>query len=199
MTVQTGRTGWPVVRTPRWMWAGAAAMVAGLVIAAIPHHPSTSQRVTDLQNFVNSLNTGIESCAGGITDSMTALRELQSGQSHDVGTAVGIATGASSNCTPANNMPLEEMVQLQVQESLASFNLQPTVNEMVQWGFLAQPVGTDIANLMQAKTPAQKAADTATLHKDQQVLDAQRAKIYNAIAAANKGLSSNVAPPKLPN
>ena len=38
------------------------------------------------------MNTDIESCAGGVSESLTALQEIQSGASHDVKTAVSIAT-----------------------------------------------------------------------------------------------------------
>lgn len=199
MTVHTGRTGWPVLRTPRWMWGGAAVLVAGLVIAAIPHHPSTAQRAADLRDFVRSVNTDIESCAGGVNDSMTALRAIQAGTSHDVGTAVKIANDGAANCSPANSMPMEDLVQYQVHESLAQFNLQATVNDLVTWAFpLAQNVQLDIGKLAAAATPAEKAADSAILQKDQQALDAQRAKIDKAISAADKTLSASVAPPNLP-
>lgn len=199
MTVHTQRTGWPVLRTPRWMWGGAVVLVAGLVIAAIPHHPSTAQRASDLRDFVTSVNTDIESCAGGIDDSMTALRAIQAGTSHDVGTAVKIANDGAANCSPANSMPMEDLVQYQVHESLAQFNLQATVNDLVTWAFpLAQNVQVDIGRLATATTPAEKAADTAALQRDQQALDAQRAKIDRAVNAANKALSANVAPPNLP-
>lgn len=199
MTVTTKRTGWPVLRTPRWMWGGAAVLLGGLVIAAIPHHPSNTQRVADLQNFVSSMNTDIESCAGGINDSMTALRAIQAGTSHDVATAVSIANTAAANCSPANSMPMDDLVQYQVHESLAQFHLQTTVNDLVTWAFpLAQNVELDIGRLDAATTPAEKAAATAALHKDQQVLDAQRAKIDNAISAADKALSAHVPPPTLP-
>ncbi len=199
MTVRTQRSGWPVLRTPRWMFAAAAVLVGGLVLAAISHHPSTAQRVTDLRGFVSNVNTDIESCAGGINDSMTALRAIQAGTSHDVGTAVKIANTAAANCSPANSMPLDDLVQYQVTESLASFHLQTTVNDLITWAFpLAQRVELDIGNLAAASTPAAKATAAAALHKDQQVLDAQRAKIDKAIKAASTALSANVAPPNLP-
>jgi len=199
MTVRTQRTGWPVLRTPRWMFAGAAVLVGGLVLAAIPHHPSTAQRVADLRGFVKDVNTDIESCAGGITDSTTALRAIQAGTSSDVGTAVKIANDAAANCSPANSTPLEDLVQYQVTESLASFHLQDTVNDMVTWAFpLAQRVEVDMGNLAAASTPAAKASATAALRKDQQALDAQRAKIDKAISAASNALSAQVAPPNLP-
>ncbi len=199
MTVRTQRTGWPVLRTPRWMFAGAAVLVAGLVLAAIPHHPSTAQRATDLRGVVSDVNTDIESCAGGITDSMTALRAIQAGTSHDVGTAVKIASTAAANCSPANSTPLDDLVQYQVHESLASFHLQATVDDLVTWAFpLAQRVELDIGNLAAASTPAATARATAALRTDQQALDAQRARIDKAITAASDALSAHVAPPNLP-
>src|SRR5579859_1940260 len=112
-------SGWPVLRTPRWMLAGGLVLVAGLTLAAIPHHPSTAQRAADLRGMVHDLNTDIESCAGGVNDSITALRAIQSGASHDVSTAVTIANTAAANCSPANSMPMEDLVQYQVPESLA--------------------------------------------------------------------------------
>ncbi|MBO0804975.1 MAG: hypothetical protein J2P25_18115 [Nocardiopsaceae bacterium] len=205
------RSGWPAVRTPRWMLAGAGVLVAGMVIAAIPHHPSASQRVSDLRGFVSAVNTDIESCAGGITDSRTALREIEAGASHDVATAVTIANDAAANCSPANSMPLDDLVQYQVAESLASFHLQATVNELVTWAFpLAQRVEADIGKLAAASAqPARASTRSATtrsarkrassrLRADQRALDAQRATIDKAIAAANKALGSHVAPPRLP-
>jgi hypothetical protein len=199
MTVRTGPTGWPVLRTPRWLWAGAAVLLAGLVLAAIPHHPSTAQRVADLRDFVANVNTDIESCAGGITDTRTALQAIQAGTSTDVATAVKIAKDGAANCAPANSTPMEDLVQYQVHESLASFHLDNTINDLVTWGFpLAQRVQLDMGDLAAATTPAAKAAATAALVKDQRALDAQRAKIYKAINAASTALGAQVAPPNLP-
>src|SRR6266487_2883470 len=81
-------SGWPVLRTPKWMLAAGVVLVAGLTLAAIPHRPSTAQRATDLRGMVHDLTTDIESCAGGVSDSITALRAIQSGASNDVTTAV---------------------------------------------------------------------------------------------------------------
>jgi hypothetical protein len=193
------RSGWPALRTPRWLFAAAAVLVAGLVIAAIPHRPSTSQRVADLRGFVHDVNTDIQSCAGGVRDSLTALRAIQSGASHDVKTAVGIATYGASNCSPANSMPMEDLVQYQVTESLASFHLDVTVNDLVTWAFpLAQRVQADAAAVLTAGSPAAKSRASATLQRDQTALDAKRAAIDKVIASANTALSSHVAPPALP-
>jgi hypothetical protein len=197
--IQTRRSGWPVLRTPRWMLAGAVVLVAGLTLAAIPHHPSTSERATDLRGVVQEMNTDIESCAGGVSESLTALRAIQTGTSHDVKTAVNIAATGVQNCSPANSMPMDDLVQYQPPGSLASFHLDQTVNDLVTWGFPdAQRVQSDVATLLLASTPSAIQAATAALHRDQRVLDAERATIDGMINAASKSLSAGVTPPALP-
>jgi hypothetical protein len=195
----TRPSGWPVLRTPKWMLAGAAVLVVGLALVAIPHHPSTAERATDLRGVVHDMNTDIESCAGGVSESLTALREIQSGASHDVKTALNIATFGAANCSPANSMPMDDLVQYQVPESLASFHLDTTVNDLITWGFPdAQRVQTDVAAVLTATTPAAVRSATAQLHHDQLVLDAERATIDRMINAASTSLSADVAPPPLP-
>ncbi len=197
--ISTRRSGWPVLRTPRWMLAGGAVLVAGLTLAALPHHPSTSERVTDLRGVVQTMTAGIESCAGGVSESLTALQEIQSGASHDTKTAVSIAATGAANCSPANSMPMDDLVQYQPPESLASFHLDQTVNDLVTWGFPdAQRVQIDVATVLTARTPSAVSAATAQLHRDQRVLDAERATIDAMINVASKSLSAGVAPPTLP-
>jgi len=197
--IQTRRSGWPVLRTPRWMLVGAVVLVAGLTLAAIPHHPSTSERAADLRGVVQEMNTDIESCAGGVSESLTALRAIQTGTSHDVKTAVSIAATGVQNCSPANSMPMDDLVQYQPPGSLASFHLDQTVNDLVTWGFPdAQRVQSDVATLLLASTPSAIQAATAALHRDQHVLDAERATIDGMINAASKSLSAGVTPPALP-
>ena len=192
-------TGWPVLRTPRWMLAAGLVLVAGLVLAAIPHRPSTAQRAADLRGVVHDLNIAIESCAGGVTDSLTALRAIESGTSHDVETAVTIANTAAANCSPGNSMQMEDLVQYQVPESLASFHLDKAVNDLVTWGFpLAQRVQSDVATRLAATTPAEIERTSAQLRRDQQAMDAERTQIDQLFAAASTALSAHVAPPSLP-
>jgi len=192
-------TGWPVLRTPRWMLAAGLVLVAGLVLAAIPHRPSTAQRAADLRGVVHDLNNDIESCAGGVTDSLTALRAIESGTSQDVETAVTIANTAAANCSPGNSMQMEDLVQYQVPESLASFHLDQAVNDLVTWGFpLAQRVQSDVATRLAATTPAEIERTSAQLRRDQQAMDAERARINRLFTSASTALSANVAPPSLP-
>jgi hypothetical protein len=197
--IPTRRSGWPVLRTPRWMLAGAVVLVAGLTLAALPHHPSTSERATDLRGAVQEMNADIESCAGGVSESLYALQQIQSGAAHDVKDAVTIATTGAANCSPANSMPMDDLVQYQPPSSLASFHLDVTVNDLVTWGFPdAQRVQTDVATILTAGTPGAVQAATEQLHRDQRALDAERATIDGMINAASRSLSANVAPPALP-
>ena len=192
-------TGWPMLRTPRWMLAAAAVLVAGLVLVAIPHRPSTGQRAADLRGMVHDVTIDIESCAGGVTDSLTALRAIESGTSHDVKTAVTIASTAAANCSPGNNMQMEDLVQYQVPESLASFHLDTAVNDLVTWSFpLAQRVQSDVASRVTATTPAEIESESAQLRLDQRAMDAQRARIDQLFTSASTALSAHVPPPSLP-
>jgi hypothetical protein len=130
---------------------------------------------------------------------MTALRAIRAGDSHDVGTAVTIANQAADNCSPANSMPMEDLVQYQAPESLASFHLQDVVDDLVTWGFpLAQRVQADVATLVTATTPAAVSRASGQLRRDQRALDAQRGLIDRLIGAASTSLSAHVAPPPLP-
>jgi len=195
----TRASGWPVLRTPKWMFAGGLVLVAGLTLAALPHRPSTAQRAADLRGMVHDLNVDIESCAGGVNDSITALKAIQSGANHDVKTAVTIASTAAANCSPANSMPMDDLVQYQVPESLASFHLEKAVNDLITWAFpLAQRVQTDVATLVTAKTPAATQQASARLRHDQQALDTQRSLIDRQFSLASTSLSAHVAPPSLP-
>src|SRR4029077_2049069 len=169
-------SGWPVRRTPRWLIVIGAVLVAGMVLAAISHRPSTAQRAADLRGFVHDMNTDIQSCAGGVRESFTALHAIQVGTSHELKTAIGIATYGASNCSPANSMPLDDLVQYQVTESLAKFHLEVAVNDLVTWAFpLAQRVQADVARQLGAGSASVRAAAAAQLSRDQRALDRQRA------------------------
>ena len=192
-------SGWPVRRTPRWLIVIGAVLVAGMVLAAISHRPSTAQRAADLQGFVHDMNTDIQSCAGGVRESFTALHAIQAGTSHELKTAIGIATYGASNCSPANSMPLDDLVQYQVTESLAKFHLEVAVNDLVTWAFpLAQRVQADVARELGAGSASARAAAAAQLRHDQIALDRERATIDKIISSADRSLSAHVAPPGLP-
>ena len=191
-------TAWPVRRTPRWWFAAGAAVLVVGVLVGIAVHPSKAQRATDLNGFLKDLTTDIQSCAGGVRDSLTALHSIEAGTSHDVGTAVGIATYGAKNCSPANSMPMDDLVGYQVQESLSSFRLDRVTNGLLTWAFpYAQRVQNDVATILRTQGTA-RATATAKLNGDLKVLDAQRAYLDKIMMAAIKATGASGRPPPLP-
>jgi hypothetical protein len=190
---------WPTRRSPRWLLLAGAVLVVGAVLVALSHKPSQSERASDLRGFVSDMNTDIESCAGGVGESLTALQGVENGSSNQVTAAVNIATYGASNCQPANSMPIDDLIQYQVTESLSSFNLSRVVDGLATW---ADPdainVQADVAGVLQASTPAAKSAATAKLNQARRTLDAQRATIDAIIDHASSALSAHVTPPHLP-
>jgi hypothetical protein len=192
------RTAWPVRRTPRWWFAAGAALVVAGVLVGIAVHPSKAQRATDLNGFLTDMKTDIQSCAGGVRDSLTALRSIEAGTSHDVGTAVGIATYGAKNCSPANSMPMDDLVGYQVQESLSSFRLDRVSNGLLTWAFpYAQRVQDDVAAILRTRGAA-RATATAKLTADLRVLDNQRAYLDRIMLAAIRATGASGHPPPLP-
>lgn len=190
---------WPVPRTPRWLLLALVVLVGAGVLVALPHRPSTAQRAADLQGFLTHVRKGIESCAGGVSESLSALRTISAGGSHDTRTAVGIATYGARNCSPANNQSLDDLTQYQVSESLASYHLDTAVNDLVTWAFpLAQRVQNDVAGILSARGAATRSAETAALRRDERGMDAERLKIDGIIEPAIRALSPHDSLPSLP-
>ncbi len=189
---------WPSRKTPRWWFAAGLAILVAGVLVGIAVHPSRSQRATDLNGFLTDMKTDIQSCAGGVRDSLTALRSIEAGTSHDVGTAVGIASYGSQNCSPANNVQLDDLVGYQVQESLSSFRLNRVVYGLVDWATPdALRVQADVATVLRAQGAARTAA-TTKLDSDLRVLDAQRAYLDKIMMAAVNATGASGRPPPLP-
>lgn len=191
-------TAWPVRKTPRWWFAAGLAIVVAAVLVGIAVHPSRSQRAADLNGFLSDMKYDIQSCAGGVRDSLIALRAIEAGTSHDAGTAIGIATHGAQNCSPANNMQLADLVGYQVHESLHAFRLDRVVYGLVNWATPdARRVQNDVAAILRAQGAA-RAAATAKLNADLKVLDAQRAYLDNIMMAAVTATGASGRPPPLP-
>jgi hypothetical protein len=168
------------------------------VLVGIAVHPSRSQRATDLNGFLADMKTDVQSCAGGVRESLTALRSIEAGTSHDVGTAIHIATYGSGNCSPANNMQLDDLVVYQVHESLSSFRLDRVVNGLVDWATPdALRVQADVAAVLRAQGAA-RAAASAKLQHDLRILDAQRAYLDKIMMTAITATGASGHPPPLP-
>ena len=192
------RTAWPVRRTPRWWFAAGAAIVVAGVLVGIAVHPSKSQRAADLNGFLTDMKTDIQSCAGGVRESLIALHSIEAGTERDVGTAIHIATYGSGNCSPANNVLLDDLVGYQVHESLSSFRLDRVVNGLVDWATPdALRVQADVAAVLRAQGAARTTA-TTKLNSDLKVLDAQRAYLDKIMMAAITATGASGRPPPLP-
>jgi hypothetical protein len=187
--------GWPVHRAPRWLLVAGVVVLAGAVLVGLAIHPTRSQRAVDMNGFLHDMTTDIQSCAGGVRESLFAMHAIESGTSHDLPTAINIASYGASNCSPANNELLDDLVQYQVSESLASFGLPRAVNGLVTWAFPdAQRVQNDVAGVLQASGAA-RAAATVKLHHDLRALDAQRAYVDKIMM---KAVTATAATAKLP-
>ena len=193
------RTAWATRRTPWLIFAAAAVLLVIAAGVALVHRPSQAERASDLRAFLHDMTIGIESCAGGGGESLTALQGIESGSSHQVADAIGVATYGASNCSLANSQPLDDMTSYQVTESLASFHLAPVVEGLVTW---ADPdainVQTDVARVLAAHTPLARNKATAALHQALRTLDAQRAAVDSVLEHAIRSLSAHAAPPMLP-
>ena len=148
---------------------------------------------------MHDLTSDIESCAGGVGESLTALHGIESGSSHQVADAIGVAQYGASNCSPANSMQIDDLTSYQVTESLASFHLASVVEGLVNWASPdAVKVQTDVANVLAARTPAARDQANAALTGALRALDKQRASIDAALEHAITTLSAHAAPPTLP-
>lgn len=192
-------TGWPLRRMPRWVILAIAALVAGAVLVALAHRPSQAQRAADLRGFLSDMRTDIESCAGGVSESLTALHDIESGASHDIATAQGIARYGASNCSPANNMQLGDLITYQVTESLASFHLASVVTGLITWAAPdAINVQTDVAAVLSARGAQARNQAQARLRRDLATLDSQRASVDRLIQLVISSLAAHTVPPNLP-
>lgn len=193
------RSGWPTRRAPLLAYVVTAGVIAGMVLVALVHRPGTAERAADLRSFISDMRADIGSCAADVGASMTALRAIETGTSHDVATAENIATSGAGDCSPANDELIDDLIQYQVTESLASFRLGRAVNGLVTWAAPdAVRVQLDIANVLTARSAPARADAEAALRRDLGALDAQRAAVDSVIGSASRSLAAHVTPLPLP-
>lgn len=184
---------------PRIGYLAAAVVLTGAVLVALVHRPSTAERAADLRAFVSDMQADIGSCAADVGASLTALHAIESRASTNVATARVIATSGAADCSPANDELLDNLLQYEVTESLASFRLARVVTGLIAWAAPdAQRLQTDIATVLSAGTDQGRRAALAALGRDLQVLDAQRAFVDTIIRSASNALSARASPPLLP-
>ena len=195
-------TGWPVRRTPRWVFLAAAGILAIAVAVTLVHKPSQAQRATDMRGVLQQLSADIESCAGGVSESLTALRQVQAEHPRnatDLSDAISIAQQGAANCSPANNELIDDLENYQVPESLYSFGLKSAVTSLVDWAAPnAVQVETDIGNVLSATTSQARTSAQAALSRDLGALDAKRSKVDGPITRAIRALGMRASPPRLP-
>jgi hypothetical protein len=192
-------TRWPVRRTPGWLILAGLAVIAVTVVLSLVHRPTQGERAADLRGFLQTVNSDIESCAGGVGESLTALRDISSGASRDVTDGITVAADGASNCSPANNELIDDLEAYQVPESLASFHLQDAVTGLVDWAAPdAEAVQTDVARLLGARSPQARTLARAALSQALVRLDAQRTATDAVMDNAIRSLAVKAAPPRLP-
>jgi hypothetical protein len=191
-----------VRRTPRWVLLAGAGLLVIAVAVALVHKPSRSERASDLRGVLQELTTDIESCAGGVGESLTALHLVQASNgrdANDVSEGISVAQQGAANCAPVNNELIDDLENYQVPESLDSFRLIPVVPALVTWAAPdAERVQTDIAQLMSASTPTAKSRAQAALTGALAALNAQRDKVDGPLDKAIKALGLHSSPPRLP-
>jgi hypothetical protein len=183
-------TRWPEHKTPRWLLLAGAVVLVGIVLVALAHKPTQSQRAGDLEGVLADMTRDVQSCAGGVGESLSALHQINSGanSSQNIKDTIKIARYGAANCSPANNQLLADLTQYQVHESLAAYHLDAAVNGLVDWCFpYAQRVQNDVANELGAHNAAKRQQYAAALQRDTRDLNQQRAKVdrilMNAVTA----------------
>jgi hypothetical protein len=190
--------GWPARRSPKWVFAVGAVLLAIAVTVALAHRPSAGQRAADLRSFLHQLTTDVQSCSGGVRESLYVLRQIDSGASHDVKTAVKVATTAAANCSPANNELLADLTLVQPPESLVGYHLQRAVTALVDWSApRAGQVAADVAVVLAKRGQPGEPAARAALAADRRKLDQQRMVVRRDLAPAIRALDPTAAPPVL--
>ena len=190
--------GWPTSRRPRWLIAVGTVLLVIAVLVSLARRPTQGQRATDLRGLLQTLQADVGSCAAGVRESLTLLRTIDSGASHDVTTALSEVNYGASNCSPANNTQLEDLTNVQVPESLRSYNLNVAVARLVDWAAPnAITVQHDVAVILQDRGKPGEPAARAALSQALQKLNSERALVYAALDPAIRALSPHAAPPRL--
>jgi hypothetical protein len=190
--------GWPSRRAPRWAFAAGAILLVGAVLVGLSHRPTSGERASDLRALISTLNTDIESCSGGVGDALRVLTVIETGRSHDVNTAIGLASLGAANCSPANNEELDDLTGVQVPESLDGYHLQAAVTALINWAAPdAATVQGDIATVLADRgKPAEPAARSA-LREALAKLRTQRETFVAAIGPAVSALAPGTPLPRL--
>ena len=127
-------TAWPVRKTPRWLLAAGLHRGRGACWSASRCTRRKSQRAADLNGFLTDMKTDIQSCAGGVRDSLTALRSIEAGTASTT-SAPRSASPPTGRRTAPRRTTCSSMTWsgTRCHESLASFRLDRVVYGLVDW------------------------------------------------------------------
>jgi hypothetical protein len=189
--------GWATRRTPWWVFAVLAVLVAGGVLVSLSRTPSQSQRASDLHGYFNDVNGGIGSCVASVRQSLEAYDAVIGGQVSHLKTAEAIENYGEGNCSVTGNQPLSDFANYQVTESLASLNLDTADNDIITWAFDGVQAQTDMDTALKATTPAARTAAEAAVTKDVGGLNAEKDAMNKIWDAAEKSVGSTASLPVL--
>ena len=197
--IRTSR--WPVSpKTPRWLLLVGLTLLIVAVLVALVHKPTKSEQATDVNAFLHDMTADVQSCSGGVRESLNALRLVNAGDrnSQHIKDTIAIARYGAANCSPANNQLLADLTQYQVTESLARYHLSDAVEGLVTWCFpYAQRVQNDVANELGSRTAARRQQYAAALQRDTSDLNRQRAKVDGIMMRAVTATGARPDLPKL--
>jgi hypothetical protein len=200
--VNTRPNGWPVHRMPRWTVLAIAAFLAAAVAVGLVHKPTTAERASDMRGFLQEVTSDIESCAAGVSESLTALHAVQAehfSNRGNVSAGISVAQQGAANCEPATNEQIDDLENYQVPESLDSFGLAGAVTALVAWAVPnAEQVQTDVAQVLTATTAQARSQDETALSAALRKLDAERVLVERPVNNAIKTLAVRSAGPRLP-
>jgi hypothetical protein len=194
-------TRWPVRKTPRWVLLPGALIVVGAVLVALVHKPTKAEQASDLTAVMTAMTKDVQSCAGGVSESLSALHQVNAGANtaQNIQATIKIARYGAANCSPANNQLIGDLTQYQVHESLAAYHLERAVNGLVDWCFpYAQRVQNDIANELSTHDAALRQQYAAALRRDTRDLNHERATVDRILMAAVNATGAKPDLPHLP-
>ena len=195
-------SGWPARRTPRWLLLAVIPLLAVAIAVGLAHSPSRSERASDLRGYLSELTTDVESCAGGVGESLTALRLVEAehwDSTSDISDGISVAQQGAANCGPAENEQIDDLENYQVPESLDGYGLVTAVTSLIDWvAPNAVAVQTDVASVLSAPTASARAAAEAQLSQAITRLNAKRAAVNGPISKAIAATGLHAAPLKLP-
>jgi hypothetical protein len=195
-------SGWPVRRTPRRLLLAAIPALAVAIAVSLAHSPTSAERASDLHSYLQALTTDVESCAGGVRESLTALRLVEAEDwrsATDISDGISVAEQGAANCGPAANEQIDDLENYQVPESLDGFGLVAVVTSLVDWvAPCAQDVATGVAKVLAAPSPPARVRAKAELAVAIGRLNGKRAAVNGPIRKAIAALGAQATPLNLP-